>query len=221
VTRWDHARAAIILLALVAHGAHALPLPPRVTEHTLKEDWRQRDIRLWRGWLADAGIEVRHEAIEEQLLFWTNLTGTLHQTLKAPFRPLFRVTASDQSWALFAAASRRPERLVVEIREDDDSAWRVISRRLDPCCNWMDEVIRYRRVRGVWDGQKKHSRRTYRNLSQWLADRAFEDFPEAQQVRVKLEQRYSPYPWEDPDDEVKIRHARPHQRGYPRDPGDY
>ncbi len=206
----DHVRAAIIALALLAHGVHALPLPRAVTPVTLQEDWRQRDIRLWRAWLADLGIDVTHRQIEEQLTFWTGVTGTVHQTLKAPFQPLFELTASNQAWALFAAASTRPESLVVQVRENGE--WRTIARRLDPDAPWRDNVIRYRRLRGVWDGQKRRPRRTYESLAQWLADEAFAEMPEVTDVRVFVEQSRSVYPWEEPDPTVVERFPRLHRR---------
>jgi len=214
VTRRDHLRAAIIAIALIAHGIYALPLPNRVTERTLKEDWRQRDIELWRGWLSDAGIAVEHEQIEQQLLFWTGLSADLHQTLKWPFRPLFELTSSNQAWALFAAATTKPETVVVQVRTDDGE-WRTVTRRLDPDADWMDATIRYRRIRGLWDGQKKRTRRPYINLTEWIANEAFTKWPEVKQVRVFLEQRRSVYPWEEPDPTVIKRHMRRHVRREP------
>lgn len=208
----DHLRAGIILVALIAHGIYALPLPRKVTDRTLKEDWRQRDIRMWRTWLSNLGLEVEHEQIEEGLMTFTDLTSTVHKTLKTPFEPLFELTGSNQAWALFAAATTQPERLVVEIREDPRTGWRPILRRLDPCCTWMEPTIRYRRIRGIWDGQKKRPRGTYRKLTSWLAAHAFEDFPEATEVRVFLEQGRSVFPWEEPDPTLVQRHVRLHRR---------
>ncbi|MEM6929049.1 MAG: hypothetical protein AAF602_19075, partial [Myxococcota bacterium] len=118
MTRWDHLRAAVIALALVAHGIYALPLPRAITPRGVKEEWRQRDIALWQGWMANFGLEVSTERFEEQLIFWTGLSGGLHKTLKAPFKPLFKITASNQAWALFAAATTKPETLVVDVSEN-------------------------------------------------------------------------------------------------------
>ncbi|MEN0066549.1 MAG: hypothetical protein AAGA48_30715 [Myxococcota bacterium] len=208
----DHLRGALIALALIAHGIYALPLPYKVTEVSLKEDWRQRDIRLWRGWLKNAGIDVTHEQIEANLMWATNLTGSLHKTLKAPFAPLFRITQSNQAWALFAAASTKPERLVIEVREHGQREWRPILRRLDPCCTWKEPIIRYRRIRGIWDGQKRRARRPYLNLTQWLADQVLVEMPEVDEVRIYLEQGRTVYPWEPPDETRIERHVRKHRR---------
>ncbi|MEM6928056.1 MAG: hypothetical protein AAF602_14080, partial [Myxococcota bacterium] len=93
--------------------------------------------------------------------------------------------------------------------------YRTIARRLDPDATWNDPIIRYRRIRGVWDGQKKRTRRTYRHLAQWLADRAFEDLPDVDHVDVYLEQRRSVYPWEEPDPTITVRHKRKHRRPRP------
>lgn len=211
MTTGDHVRAAVIALALFAHGIYALPLPPAVNPGTLQEDWRQRDIRLWRSWLESIGLDVTHQQIEQQLMFWTGLTGRLHRALKTPFRPLFQLTASNQAWALFAAASTQPETVVVQVRELDGT-WRTIARRLDPDATWKADVLRYRRIRGVWDGQKRRTRRTYKDLSKWLADEAFAEMPEISEVQVYIEQGRSVYPWEEPNPMVLKRHRQRHRR---------
>lgn len=208
----DHLRAALIALALVAHGIYALPLPRRVTETGLKEEWRQRDIAMWQRWLDGAGFAVTHEQIEAGLMWVTDLSATTHQTLKAPFQPLFRLTSSNQAWALFAGASTKPERIVVEVRDEGSKEWRPILRRLDPCCTWKDPVFRYRRIRGVWDGQKKRTRKPYQNLTLWTAARVFEEMPEVVEVKVFLEEGRSVYPWQPPDNRLTIRHRRRHRR---------
>jgi hypothetical protein len=205
-----HVRAAFIGLVLLAHGIYALPLPSALTPADLREDWRQADIEMWRGWLAKAGIDVTREGIEQGMLGVTSVSGTVQSTLEAPFDPVFDALAIDQSWALFASTSTRPDRLVVSVRQGED--WEPVFRRLDPCCTWRDGQLRYRRIRGIWDGQKDRMRPAYRNLTRWIADQAFRDFPDATEVRVELERSHVTFPWDAPDPAIEIRHVRTHPR---------
>jgi hypothetical protein len=208
-----HVRAALIALALLANVVRAIPFAVPLTQAELKEEWRQHDIDMWRGWLANAGIDVSHERIEEWLLKWTKISGTVRVAVRAPFDPLFDTLAVDQAWALFASASTKPDRLVVEARRG--GLWTPIYRRLDPCCTWHDDQLRYRRIRGIWDGQKTTARPAYRTLTAWIADEAFREIPDAEAVRVQLERSHTVYPWEEPDPKLEYRHQRVHRRPKP------
>jgi hypothetical protein len=205
-----HVRAALIAAALLAHCVHALPLPPELTAADVQEEWRQHDIRMWQGWLGSMGISVTEEQLEDLLLRSTQWSDKVDDTLEAPFDPVFDLLAIDQAWALFASATTRPDRLVVEVQRGE--TWEVVFRRLDPCCTWRDPVLRYRRIRGIWDGQKQSPRPAYRRLSRWIAEEAFGDFPDVDSVRVSLERTHTVYPWEEPDPNVEVRLQRSHRR---------
>jgi hypothetical protein len=208
-----HVRAGLIAIVLLANVVRAIPFPVAMTEAELHEEWRQDDIEMWRGWLGKAGIDVTHETIEQGLMSWTALSGKVRKTLRAPFDPLFDTLALDQAWALFASATTKPDRLVVEARRDGQ--WTVLFRRLDPCCTWRDDQLRYRRIRGIWDGQKDHTRPAYRFFSEWVADEVFREYPDADAVRVELERTHSVYPWIEPDPSVEVRLQRIHRRPPP------
>ena len=205
-----HLRAAVIALALLGSLVHALPLPPALTPADVQEAWRQSDIEMWQGWLGSLGFEVTKEQLEELLLRSTRWSDKVDDTLEAPFDPVFDFLAIDQAWALFASATTRPDRVVVEIQRGE--GWDVVYRRLDPCCTWRDPVLRYRRIRGIWDGQKDKPRPAYRRLTQWIADEAFVDFPDATAARVGLERTHTVFPWQEPDPEVEVRLLRTHRR---------
>ncbi|MBX2797728.1 MAG: hypothetical protein KTR31_08675 [Myxococcales bacterium] len=208
----DHVRAGLIALALVAHGIYALPIPSAVSEEQVAEPWRQRDIVLWQDVLGSVGIDVEKATLEQGLIDVTGAAHRFHQLLKTPFKPVFRFTGSNQAWGLFASATTRPDRLVIEVRREGQPDWHMIARRLDPCCTWYADHIRYRRIRGIWDGQKDKARPAYRNLTKWLARRAFAEFEDVDQVRFRLERGRSTYPWKPPDDEREYRLVRVHYR---------
>lgn len=210
---WAHLRAAAIGLVLLGNAIYALPLPVALSKAQMREEGRQQDVTTWKTVLGAVGVQVERETIEEWILWYARSGNDLHNTLKAPFKPLFGLLGANQAWALFASATTRPERLVVEIQTEPGGPWVPVLRRLDPCCTWRDDQVRYRRIRGVWDGQKDRPRTPYKNLQRWLADRALEDFPEARRVKVGLERTWSVYPWEDPDPRVERRHERIVERG--------
>jgi hypothetical protein len=180
----------------------------------VKKEGHQEDIDRWERWLTGAGIAVTHEQLEQFVIDSTKMLGGLHKALKKPWKPLFDLVGANQAWALFASASTRPDRLVVEIERERGTGWIPIERRLDPCCTWRDDQLRYRRIRGVWDGQQDNMRAGYKGLTKWIARQAFLEHPDALRMRVYLEQTESTYPWEPPKDppHLKVRHERVHRR---------
>jgi hypothetical protein len=210
-TLFKHLRALAITVALVAHGVHALPLPRPLTHKEVQKDWRQDDIRMWRAWLASVGVDITQEQVSTFLYEWTGFWGRLHKTLKAPFRPIFKLTGTDQRWALFAAATEKPERLVVEYT-DADGRTHILLRRLDPPYSWREVQFRYRRIRGIWDGVRDKPTNPYKSMTRWIARLVFAELPEAESVEVRLERQFSTAPWEPDDPEIEIRHVRTHKR---------
>jgi hypothetical protein len=212
IVNWAQIRAVLIAVALLAHGIYALPIPEPVSNTDVKNEVRQRDIAVWREWMASVGLEVSLEQFERTLIDTTQALSKLHRTLKKPFKPAFDLVGANQAWALFASASTSPDRLVIEI--DRGEGWEPILRRLDPCCPWREPQLQYRRLRGVWDGQTKSMRAGYKGLTKWLAHKVFEEYPDAQRMRVYLERGVSVYPWQEPDPTLKIMHERVHRRGH-------
>ncbi len=211
----DHVRGVLIAIALLAHGIYALPFPGAVSEEEVRKDWRQRGLRQWRKRLSMVGVEVEHEALEDGFVKTTTTLHEIQDTLKTPFKPFFQLTNTNQAWALFAAATTRPERLVVEMRRRGEQAWIPLERKLDPCCSWREDQFRFRRLRGVWDGQKDHIRPGYRNLSKWAARQVFDEFEDAVEMRIYIERGYTRYPWGTPKDDVVIRHELRFRRNQP------
>jgi hypothetical protein len=219
-TAWAQVRAVVIAIVLVGHGIYALPLPAPVTSKQLATTDAERDLAVWRHGLAVVGIEVEDDQLRRFAIQGSAGLSRLHKVLKAPFKPAFDLVGANQAWALFASATTRPERLVVEIQRGSSTTWEPILRRLDPCCTWRESALEYRRIRGVWDGQDDDEQRPgYKGLTRWIARRAFEDYPDAQRVRVRLEQAISRYPWEEPDPTLKSLHERVHRRDF-ADPKD-
>lgn len=203
----SHVRAGLILFALLGHGAYAIPLPPRVTPADVAGKAAD-EIGMWQRTLSAAGIPVSKEQLGDWLVSLTGVTSRVHGWMKAPFRPMFSLVGANQAWALFASATVRPERLVVEVKERGQVRWTPLLRRGDPCCTWREDQMRYRRIRGIWDSQFDGARPAYVGLTRWVAARAFEERPEVEQVRVFIERGHSTYPWEPVDPKVTQVHLR-------------
>ncbi|MCB9697561.1 MAG: hypothetical protein H6738_12340 [Alphaproteobacteria bacterium] len=209
----DQLRAAAITLALVANAVYALPIPPAITAEKIKEEGRQRDLEMWERLLGGVGLSVERERLEELVVSVTTTLADGHKLLKTPFRPVFDLLGADQSWALFASATTRPERLEIAVRRKDSADFEVLLRRLDPCCSWHEGQLEYRRIRGVWDGQGKRMRPAYKGLTKWIAEQVFAEMPDAVQVRVRLIKERSTYPWEEDDPSQEPVLQRVHVRG--------
>src|SRR5688572_23617074 len=111
--RTSHLRAALIGLALLGHGIYALPLPRRITHEDMAKPDHQRDLDLWSGWMEQLRIPLERDDLQRIAVEGSTALAGLHQSLKTPFAPLFKLVGVNQAWALFASATTHPDRLVV------------------------------------------------------------------------------------------------------------
>jgi hypothetical protein len=208
----DHVRGVAVALVLLAHGVYALPLPSSIPEKRIREEGFQKDIDVWMAALGALGLSLPRARVERGVVDAANALHDVHTTLKAPFAPAMDLVGANQAWALFASTTTSPDRLEVSMRVDGEREWRVLLRRLDPCCTWREAALEYRRVRGVWDGQREAPRAGYKGLTKWIAAEVFSEFPEAREVRVRLLRETLTLPGEPPVDEVSVKHERLHRR---------
>jgi len=194
---WSDIRAALILAVLVPNVIYALPVPPALTPERLSTPLRQRELQEWSATLTAVGLPISPEDLGDRMTRLTTTTASVHRALKAPFRPITRLTGTNQSWPLFGSATTHPTRLTVEVvRSGQRQVW---FRRLDPEHPWLQERFRYRRLRGIYDltpGARTSG--TYRRFAQGVADWAFDAVPEVSEVHIYLEETPLAYPWEPP-----------------------
>ena len=193
---WPTARAVILCVVVAGNLLQALPFPRREVEEDDEEEWRAGDVEMWHRWLSELGAyRGSAEQFQGQVVEGYNVLATVGSWVQWPTRPVFRMMASTQQWGLFGVVTETPERLLVEVRIDGE--WVLVEQRLHAEHDWMDEVFRYRRVRGTWDTVKKGKPAPlFDAFCRWTARKAFVDYPTADRVRVAREQFPVAAPWE-------------------------
>lgn len=207
---WRQVRGLLLLGVIVVNLIYAIPYP-RIDEEDLADpEWRSADFERWEGWLGAAGVHLQ----PGWLMATTKEVGWAYKqvlvTLRAPFSPYYDFTQTNQQWGLFAAVTEAPDALIVEVRRSGE--WEELYRRLHPEHDWHDRQLKFRRMRGVWDGVKEEPKGTYKRFSVWLARQVFAEQPDVDRVRVLLEKRYLTLPWEEPDERRERRAERYHKR---------
>jgi hypothetical protein len=203
-------RAVIIAVVLLANAIQAIPYA-KMEEGDLDDpSYRQGDIEQWHRWLGGVlpvGVEDFGRLVRRSI--WAS-----HETLRMlrwPTDRLFKAAHVGQQWGLFAVVTESPDSLVVEVRRDME--WETLYRRLDGDHDWHDDQLKYRRIRGVWDGVKSEPKGTYKRLTVWIARTVFREQADVDRVRVVLEKTVLDYPWVEPDPTVTRRAERYHRRG--------
>lgn len=192
-------RALIIALVLCVHGLMALPLPRPVMRQNSPSS--VQELSNWRDRLADAGVRLTNEQLVDWVRWWSQPT-LWRRELLAPMRPLHDLMGVGQGWGFFAVPVTHPRRL--EVYAIDGDTERLIYRRLDPRHSWRAAWFSDRHVRGVYDSIRGR-KPTYRRFVATVAEMAFEDFPNADEVRVQLVRSRTPHPRQDVDvEETKV-----------------
>ncbi|MCA9714983.1 MAG: hypothetical protein H6713_12630 [Myxococcales bacterium] len=186
LSAWDHARAALIALHVLAIVALAFPSRGALTN---KAAWRskntQADFAAWTAGLNRAGVEITPQEFEAWLWSLAERYGRARDRVTRPVQPYARYLGLEQSWQMFASPQRHPGELHVDIRVDGE--WRPIYRSRSREYTWRRGQLDYHRMRkyvgrfarGIVPGH-------YNPLARALARAAASDFPEAESIRVRL-----------------------------------
>lgn len=201
-------RAGVITAVIAVHSMIAAPSPRGVDREDLRTLEGKEEIDRWRELLSSVGVEVTRRELSDEVVYWTHAVNDAHRSLRKPFVPWLRATGTGQGWALFASPDTWPHRLEVYIYVED--RWVPIYRRNDPApdLDFLDDVFRYRRVRGIYDGSTEKQRVVYWNFSRWIAKKALIAHPDATKVRIQMVRTHTTLPWEAPDPSEKARAQR-------------
>lgn len=202
-------RAVLITLVLLANAIYALPFSKMDLENVSDPEWEKSDFQLWYRWLGPVlpMDETGFGAIVRRAMWAEHETVRM---LRLPFKPLFDRLHVNQQWGLFAVVTESPERLVIEVRRNGE--WETLYRRLDGEHDWHDNQLKYRRIRGVWDGVKAEPKGTYKRMAKWVATMVFLEQPDVDRVRIVLEKHRENLPWEEVDPSVTRRAEKYHKR---------
>lgn len=199
----------VVALVILANLIFAIPFPKMSEEERADPEWRSGDVDVWFAVLGPVtGMDrARFGALAREVVWGTRQAI---KALRFPFEPVFSALHVNQQWGLFAVVTEEPDSLVVEVRRGGE--WETLYRRLDGDHDWHDAQLKYRRIRGVWDGVKDEPKGTYKRLTDWIAWTVFAEQPDVDRVRVVLERRQLSLPWEPIDPEVTRRAERYHRR---------
>ncbi len=205
----------MLAVVILVHGVYAAPVPHVVTKADLRSPVSRNEVRIWAKRLTSWGYAITPQELGEQVRRVTGVIGGAHRAAKAPFRPWMRVTGTGQGWGLFANPDTHPVRLEIWVRRGDDAEPELLYRQLDAHAAWRAPVVRFRRVRGVWD-HGRHSvrpRATFLRFADWVSGEIFDELPDVDWVELRGVRTHTT-PYGVPDDpEVEILHAVERRRG--------
>jgi hypothetical protein len=199
----------LITIVLIANAIQFVPYLKMTRDERADPEFRREDIENWYGMVGGlTGLDEEEFATFVREMLWSYKKSL--DALRSPFRPFFRLTDTTQQWGLFAVVTQKPDSLVIEVRRDGD--WQTLYRRIDSEHDWRDPMLKYRRIRGVWDGVDDEPKGTYKRFTAWIAREIFHEQPDVDRVRVVLERRRVTWPWQPVETEVTRRAERYHKR---------
>jgi hypothetical protein len=182
---WPHLRAAFFLFHVVAVTLLALPAPSGgMDRRTWSDPTVKAEFDAWRGRLAAIGVELDARSFEDQLFASASAFMDLRAQVLAPFKPYHLYFGTWQSWRMFIAPHTHPTRLEIAVREGE--AWRTVFFERSAEATWMRDVLDNDRMRSaLFRYAWKNYASTWKEFGGWVAQRAAEDFPDADAVRLR------------------------------------
>lgn len=214
---WPHVRAVAVLALCVVAVIAALPMPGPSAKKLMKDEAGQQELRQWVEILGNLGWQTDEDTLADQVMVLATTSRSARNVVVDPFKPFFRITGTWQGWGLFAYPDTHPHSFRVEVGPEK-GAYTVVYDSRDPQTRWMGPALHFRRVRALYNPGRKPPG-TYKSFSRWLSEQAFEDFPEADRMRVSFQRQRTPLPWETVQDppKVKTRFRRIHTRPGPEE----
>lgn len=199
-------RAVGIAILLVTQGMVALPLPRSVKRSDFDQPVAREEMGRWVEVLGSVGVHTTHDALADAFTEYGSAFGGVRKDVLLPLKPFLRLTGTGQSWGLFTYPDTFPHKLVIEARTG--ARWDTLYGGLDPDHTFLRNILVYRRVRGVYDGNSGKPGPSWENFTQWVARQAFAAFPDVEEVRVRFLRFHTVPPGGAADTEVVPRHAR-------------
>ena len=155
---WPSARALLLALAIAAGLIDGAPIPtPRVMAH-LSPGLQTASLRLY----------------------------DVQSLLLAPLRPIKATFGVNQRWALFSSTGPLRHRMWVEARREGEP-WTLLYRAEDDGHAFLSKTLEYRRVRNVWNPNRRGAKPLYPAFASWIAHEIFRERPGFDEARVSME----------------------------------
>ena len=203
---WAKVRAALIGFALLVNFVAALQLPGPVTEESVKKEASQREIKGWKAFLDDVGIEYTTEEIEDIAVYWGSKPRSWRNTVMKPFKPWFNYTGTRQGWGLFAYPDHRPYKLRISLFRSSDGRFddKTVLYESHSEHQWKADLLHFRRVRALYNPGSKRPKK-WKPWARWMAGHAFREFPDHDRFEVQAIRLRTMLPWEEPDTSAQTR----------------
>jgi len=206
-------RGFVLAIVIAVHGFAALPLPHSVKPAMMRSPVAQAEFERWSTLLSRVGIQRNATQLQADAVKIGTQTAKLRKQALAPFSPMFRHTGTGQGWSFFNTPDAYPDRLRVEARID--GGWSLLFEALSEEADFLAPQLTYRRVRGVYDGNTDRPGASYNHLVDWIAEEAFDHFPDVDRVRVSFVRTHTTAPGQTPDPMKTTRLKRVRNRTSP------
>ena len=203
----DQVRAALIAVALLIYGVQASPMPKRVRRAQLDSPIGREELGRWVEILGGVGVSTTQDELADRIFDIGTFFADIRNAILGPIGPWFRLSGTGQAWGLFTYPDTYPHQLRVEIREKGGE-WHTLYAGLDPEADWNRDVLVYRRVRGVYDGNTERPGPSYDNFANWIGGLALADHPEADEARVGFLRYHTVQPGREQDPKVEAKFWR-------------
>ncbi len=195
-------------LVLGVEGILAAPIPHAMKRSSLNEPIAREEIAAQVQLLAGLGVTVSSDQLADALYESGAAWAAAYHAVVDPVEPLLRITGTGQGWGLFTYPDTYPHQLVVDVRRSHSGPFVMLYGGLDPEHDWKRDVLAYRRVRGVYDGQTAKPGASWNNLTKWLAGEACAEDSLVTAVRVSFTRFHTVRPGQAADPGEPLRHAR-------------
>lgn len=203
-------RAALIAMALLVHVLVGLPAPAHLNARRFDNPVAKEELARWSAIAQRVGVSLSPRDIVDGVVDVGTVVGRFKSAVLAPVQPVLRLTGTGQAWGLFTYPDTFPHRLVVEARTG--GSWVVVYAGLDPDHTFLRDILTYRRIRGVYDGNTRSPGDSWENFARWVSQEVFAHFPDATEVRVKFLRFHVTAPDGHADPQVEERHVRSFRR---------
>jgi hypothetical protein len=186
---WPQVRAGLIAGHILAITLMALPAPG---EGMVREAWQdptvQGEFAAWTTRCNRLGIQITQQEFEDRLWAVACAYMDIRDRILAPFGPYYEYCGTVQSWRMFAGPHFYPSRLAIDVRQNDE--WRTVFLQRDPHLTWLSSRLDHYRFRpalyrfGWYQYVKGYD--DFHHFAEWVARHAAQDYPQADEVRIRL-----------------------------------